>query len=463
MTGGLEIAGMAMQLQADPGEEMAVQYHHSLRFDSDRCDGCMSCMRSCPTAAVRVRNGRAVRLEDRCIDCGECIRVCPRKAVVPLTDQLADVSKFECTIAVPSPALYGQFDADTLPGVITAALKRCGFTEVECVSYACDIASVATEIYLGGYRGQYPLISSFCPAVVRLVQVKYPDLVEQLMPVLPPREIAARDAKARRAKETGLPTDRIGAVCITPCPAKMVAILDHPGMHKSHLDTAVSISDLFHTLSAAVAGVEEPVENLDGGETASGVGWAFLGGLPRFAPAEQMLAVAGLPDVMRTLDDIKEGKLRRYAYIECHACAGGCVGGPLTVEDPYAARARTIKLMQKLPAGPAGDRHAICRRYHDEGFLMSEPLACRPRLPLDEDISKAIVKAKERDRISGGLPGIDCGACGAPTCRDFAEDLVRGGAEEGNCIFFHQREVSSRIEDLARLVRARRSKERQVQ
>jgi ArsR family metal-binding transcriptional regulator len=105
----------------------------------------------------------------------------------------------------------------------------------------------------------------------------------------------------------------------------------------------------------------------------------------------------------------------------------------------------------------------IEQRYRDEGFLMDEPLASRPLQPLDEDISRAITKMKERDRIFAGLPRIDCGACGAPTCRAFAEDVVLGGAEEGNCIFFYQRELDNRIEDLARLVQVHKSNEGGVQ
>src|SRR5512137_2605127 len=212
---------------------MAAQYHHSLRFEPDRCDGCMSCMRACPTEAVRVRKAHAVKLADRCIDCGECINVCPRSAIVPLTEQMTDLSKFDRTVAIPSPALYAQFDADVPPGVVSAALRACGFSDVECLSPACDAVTTATEMFLAEYRGQYPLISSFCPTVVRLVQVKYPELVDQLLPVLAPREIAARDAKARKSAETGLPPERIGAVYITPCPGKIVAILEHPGMRKS--------------------------------------------------------------------------------------------------------------------------------------------------------------------------------------------------------------------------------------
>lgn len=402
----------------------------------------MSCMRVCPTAAVRIRKSRAVKLEDRCIDCGECIRVCSCIAILPLTDQLADLSKFDCTIAIPSPTLYAQFDDETLPGVITAALKQCGFTDVECVSSACDAATVATEMYLNSYRGQHPLIASYCPTIVRLVQVKYPDLVGQLMPILAPREIAAREAKMRKSAQTGLPPERIGAVYITPCPSKIVAILEHPGTQKSYLDTAVSISDLFQVLAAAVARTGELKENLDGGETASGVGWAFLGGLPRFLPAENTLAVAGLPNVIRILDDVEKGRLQKYAFIECHACAEGCVGGPLTVEDPYVARAKTIKLMQKLPARPTIDRNEIEQRYREGSFFMDEPLASRPLLPLDQNISRAIVKMKERDRIFSSLPQIDCGACGAPTCRAFAEDVVLGATEENDCVFLNLRRRS---------------------
>jgi len=432
---------------------MVAQYHHSLRFDVERCDGCMSCMRACPTAAVRVRKGIAVKLADRCIDCGECIRVCPRAAIVPLTDQMADLSKFECKIAIPSPALYAQFDSEVFPSMIFSALKQCGFDDVESASPACDAVSIATEIFLNEYRGQYPLISSFCPTVVRLLQVKYPELVDQLLPVLAPREIAARDAKLRKSKETGIPAEKIGAVYITPCPAKIVAILEHPGMQRSNLDAAVSICDLFQTLAAAVSRVQESEHTIGAVESASGLSWAFLGKFPRSLPAENTLSVAGLPNVIRILDDVEKGRLRKYRYIECHACPEGCVGGCLTVENPYLARGKAIKLQQSLPAGCIVDRGEVEIAYRKKEFLMDEYLSGRPLRPLDEDISRAILKMKERDRIIADLPRIDCGACGAPSCRAFAEDVVLGEAERASCVFFWQRDIAERIEQLANLVK----------
>jgi Na+-translocating ferredoxin:NAD+ oxidoreductase RNF subunit RnfB len=435
---------------------MVAQYHHSLRFDIDKCEGCMSCLRTCPTAAVRIRNGRAIKLADRCIDCGECIRVCPHAAIVPLTDQMADLSKFKYKIAIPSPALYVQFDQEFLPGMIFSALKQCGFDDVEGLSPACDAITVATEIFLNEYRGQYPLISSFCPTVVRLLQVKYPELIDQLLPILAPREITARNAKIRKAMETGLPEEQIGAVYITPCPAKIVSILEHPGIQQSHLDAAVSICDLFQTLAATLATVKESGDTDDARESASGVSWAFFGRFPRSLPAEDTLTVAGLHNVVRILDDIEKGRLRRYRYIECHACPEGCVGGCLTIENPYVARAKAIRLQQKLQAGPMMYRHEIEAAYRRKEFQMDDRLARRPLRPFDEDITRAIIKMKERDRILAELPKTDCGACGAPSCQAFAEDVVLGEADKASCIFFWQQDLSDRIGQLADFVRTQR-------
>jgi Fe-S-cluster-containing hydrogenase component 2 len=413
-------------------------------------------MRACPAAAVRIRKGRAIKLADRCIDCGECIRVCPRAAIVPLTDQMTDLSKFKCKVAIPSPALYTQFDSEVFPRMIHSALKQCGFDDVESVSPACDAVTIVTQIFLNEYHGQYPLISSFCPTVVRLLQVKYPELVDQLLPVLAPREISARDAKIRKSNETGLPPEQIGAIYITPCPAKIVAILEHPGMQRSYLDAAVSISDLFQTLAAAVSRVQETEYNMDAVESASGLSWSFMGNSPQSLPAENTLSVAGLPNVIRILDDVEKGRLRKYQYIECHACSEGCVGGCLTVENPYLARARAIKLQQSLPAGYISDRSRVEASYRKKEYLMDDYLAGRPLRPLDEDISKAIHKMKERDRIFADLPKIDCGACGAPSCRAFAEDVVLGETEKTSCVFFWQKDLEDRIEQLANLVKVQR-------
>jgi Na+-translocating ferredoxin:NAD+ oxidoreductase RNF subunit RnfB len=428
---------------------MGDAHYHSVRFDGSACNGCMSCMRVCPTQAIRIRRERALMLEDRCIDCGECIKACSRGAVVSLTESMAHLAKFACTVAIPSPALYTQFDEGTTPGVILQALRNSGFDDAATLSWSCGAVTHAIELFLTGYRGPGPLISSFCPSVVRLVQAKYPELVDQLLPILSPREVAAREAKLKKSAETGLPPDRIGAVYVTPCPAKMVSIVDHPGMTASYIDSAVGISDLFPLLTPAIRDVQNSAAKVPETETAAGLGWAFSTNLPSSLPAEHTLSVWGLPNVLRILDDIDKGKLHRYTFVECHACPEGCVSGALTVENPYVARARALRLQQSLPKRDLVDRNDMRARHARGDFRTTVPFAVRPPRPLGRDIVAAIAKMQERDRVAAALPGIDCGACGAPSCATFAEDVVLGHAGHAQCVFVRQRQLEDTITRLS--------------
>jgi ferredoxin len=428
---------------------MTDAHYHSIRFEASACHGCMACLRVCPTQAVRVRRGSATMLEDRCIDCGECIKVCTKSAIVPLTASPAGIRRAEYTVAIPSPALYTQFDGEMTPGTILQALRNSGFDDAATLSWSCGAVTHALEVFLSEYRGPAPLISSFCPSVVRLVQIKYPELVDQLLPMLSPREVAARAAKQKASLDTGLPVDRIHAVYITPCPAKMVSIVDHPGMEASYIDSAVGISDLFPLLAPAIREVQASGAKVAEAETAAGLGWAFSVGLPGTLPAESTLSVWGLPNVLRILDDIDKGRLQRYTFIECHACPEGCVSGALTVENPYVARARALRLQQSLPKRdpvPLDEMRARCARGE---FSTTVPFAVRPPRPLGRDIVTAIARMQERDRLAAGLPGIDCGACGSPTCTTFAEDVVMGEATPSQCVVRHQARLEAQLARLS--------------
>ena len=221
-------------------------------------------------------------------------------------------------------------------------------------------------------------------------------------------------------------------------------------MEASYIDSAVGISDLFPLLAPVIREVQTSGAKVPETETAAGLGWAFSINLPSTLPAEDTLSVWGLPNVLRILDDIDKGKLQRYTFIECHACFEGCVSGALTVENPYVARARALRLQQSLPKRDLVDAAEMRARHERGEFRTTVPFAVRPPRPLGRDIVTAIARMQERDRIAAGLPGIDCGACGSPTCATFAEDVVIGEATEAQCVVLRQAQLEERLAQLWR-------------
>jgi ferredoxin len=400
----------------------------------------MACMRACPSQAIRVRQGKSEILEDRCIDCGECARVCPQNAILPQTSSFADFSRFKYTVALPSPVLYGQFRKDIFPATILTGLRKIGFDDACDVACPSEAVSIAIDEYLDSYRGPLPLISPFCPTVVRLIQTRYPNLIDLLIPIDSPMEIAAREVRRRKMEELGLRRDEIGVIYLTPCPAKIVAIKYPPRKSLSHIDGVIAIADIYHPLLSAIAGMKNepyPDANPVGG---IGLGWPVLGGQLSSLRPESSLAVGGLHDVERILREIENGKLGEIQYVECQACPGGCCGGLLTVENRYVVRSKILNLVARFGSTPCQDREKIRELHRENYFSLPGEIPPRPLALLDKDIARAIEKRKRIQEIFEGLPQIDCGACGAPTCLCFAEDVVLQRAAFEDCVVLKARQ-----------------------
>jgi hypothetical protein len=394
----------------------------------------MACLKVCPTEAIRVRHGKAEILEDRCIDCGECARACRHNAIIPQTSSFTDFSEFKYTVALVSPVLYGQFRKDVLPGTILAGVRKIGFDAACDVACASEAVSAAIDEHLTTYRGALPLLSPFCPTIVRLIQARYPSLIDLLIPIDSPMEIAAREVRNKKMKELGLARDEIGVIYLTPCPAKMVTIKYPPRKAASHIDGAIAISDIYRSLLSALSDMNNSAQEKEEPVTGMGLGWPVLGGQVSSLRAESSLAVGGLGDVERILDEIERGRLGDIQFVECHACAQGCCGGPLTVGDPYLTRGTILNLVARFGKAPSQDRGKIRELYQKGYFSLPGKISSRPFAPLDKDIGKAIEKRQRIQEIQEGLPQINCGACGAATCRGFAEDVVLGRAQVADCV-----------------------------
>ena len=193
-------------------------YKHSVYLDVSKCNGCTTCLRRCPTEAIRIRDNHAVINGERCIDCGECIRVCPNKAKKAKCASLSEMERFKYTIALPAPTLYGQFENLLDVDYVLDGLLKLGFNDVFEVSAAAELVSAYTRNYLKESDVKKPAISSACPVVLRLIGLRFPTLSENIIHMLPPMEVAARLAREKALIEhPELKRDDIGIFFISPC------------------------------------------------------------------------------------------------------------------------------------------------------------------------------------------------------------------------------------------------------
>lgn len=406
---------------------------HFIEIGRAECVGCVDCCKGCPTQAIRVRGRLAVVDPELCIDCGACIRNCRYHAVRAMTSSRSDLKKFKHTVALPSLTLYAQFGRDVDPAQVLHALTRIGFDRTYDISLMCEMLAGATDAYLSECEGPWPKISMTCPAIVRLIQLRYPGLVANLVPIETARELAAKLLRRKLAYELKLAPAEIGIFFITPCSA-VVNSIHHPvGLEESYFDGAFAISELFGSLVQAIKNSEET-------ETATpissrGLRWAMAGGEIAGMRNRNTMAVRGVDDVLRVFDRLESGTFQAADFIEAYICPDGCVGGQLTVEGRYAAQRNIQQIIARLGEQRRVDEEKVRSLLREHFFDIEEQITARPLRPLGRDLREAVTRKKEAEAILAQLPLKDCAACGAPSCATLAEDIVRGKATMDHCVF----------------------------
>ncbi|MDO4870014.1 MAG: [Fe-Fe] hydrogenase large subunit C-terminal domain-containing protein [Bacillota bacterium] len=402
----------------------------SIRLNPDRCIGCIHCVRECPTEAIRVRNWKAVVDPERCIECGMCIKVCPRHAMRPIVDPLQSMDDYDVKIAIPSSAFLGQFENVPSRNHLLTAIKQLGFDDVYEEAIGAEIVSDATRRkYLSG-DAKLPIISSGCPSILKLIQLKFPNLIDYVSEYRPPVEIVAE--MARKEAEEKHPDAKIGIFYIAPCTSKISFIRESDEIIETDVDEMLAIGDVYRQVLTNLKGMKDSdVENLER-TGMTGLRWTSPGGESLAVGTDRFIAIDGIYEVMEIFEQIEKDKLINVDFIEADACVGGCLGGSLTVENCYSARANMKRLVDEA-------KHKYGNKYvnvagNAQSLKRSKELKYRPVLQLDEDLNVAIKKMEELGNVLSELPGIDCGVCGAPTCKAFAEDVVRGTMTERACL-----------------------------
>ena len=309
----------------------------------------------------------------------------------------------------------------------------CGFDAVFEVSKAAEIVTEYTRRYLKQEGLAKPVISSACPAIVRLIGLRFSYLADNLLPIMPPIEYAARLARREALRKNPELTDSdICVLFISPCPAKVSYVKNPLGVNKSAVDGVLAISDMYFKIRSKRKEVTDPISISETGII--GLNWAGTGGEATSLFSDKYLAADGIENCIKVLDQIDNGTIHNLDFVELNACNGGCVGGTLNVENPYIAKARIRSLRKYLPVS----RNRLDSTEADGGVAQDILLECdifdTAAASNSEDRHTAIARMAKAEEIYKQLPHLDCGSCGAPNCHALAEDIVREEANTDDCL-----------------------------
>jgi len=394
----------------------------------ESCNGCDKCMKRCPTEAIRVRNGKAVIDYGRCIGCGECVRVCPTHAKAEHYDPFEMINNYKHKVVLVSSSLYVQFPNVSNVNVLLTGLKKLGFDDVFEVAVGVEYVINATRKLIKSKKATKPIISTMCPAVKNLILNKYENIADHLSPLVQPEKYSARLALDIALEKTGLERKDIGIFVITPCGANVMELKETAS---DVIDGVLSTREIYFQLRSAISKLKpEEVENLCMASK-KGVICASNSGSTKYINTDRYLTASGVEGVISVLNEMEHDRLDSLDYVELFACSTGCTGGSMNVENCFLARARMRMINKYLPSKMAFK--PIKKRT-----LRERPYKINNVYRLSDDFMSAMKMTKRMNDIYDKLPKLNCGYCGAPSCRAFAEDYVKG--EKLKCRYYEVKE-----------------------
>lgn len=421
-------------------------FYHALKVAEEICIGCTHCMNVCPTSAIRVSNGKAFINKDACVDCGMCLKSCPVNAIIVEQDDFNKIFRYKYRVALLPTVLIGQFPDEIKEEQIFAVLHKMGFTHVFEVDQAVDYLVDQTNAYMKKFHHQRPFISNFCPAVVRLIQVKFPSLIDNIIRLKPVLDISALYVR-KKFEEDGVDYDDVGVFYVTQCASKIASIKSPVGGYDVHVDGVINMDFIYNKILLSIK--QDKVENTDKDVNRTShlkpesIKWTLTNGeASRFEG--RCLAIDEIHNVMDILEKVENDEITDVDYLELRACDHSCAGGVLSANNRFLTVERLRKRAKYLEEkGYINDKESVgadIYRYHDclKDNIRLDKIEPRSIMKLDEDMMVALEKMQKVNRILDILPGIDCGACGSPRCDELAQDVVQGKKKLSQCVFMQK-------------------------
>ncbi len=357
-----------------------------------------ACGESCPTGAIiRSTAGVAELDESRCLSEGLCLSWCPEGAIAAKTEivTLIELLKSGAPVfASVAPAFAGQFGPQATLGRLQRALRMLGFTDMVETALAADMLTLKEALEFAEHvhhEGDFFITSCCCPAWIKLLQSRYPQLLSHVSGSVSPMVASGRLLKKQ------VPEAKV--VFIGPCLAKKgEAAMPDVADAVDLVLTFKELETIFQAVGIDFAALEE---DSDGTASTCGRIYARSGGvseavaetirhlMPEKAALLSSHMADGIPECIQLLQSLPDDP-HPATFIEGMACKGGCVGGPARLISVEAGREAVNQLAaQALSTTPAQNRHLyadLLALQHAEDWRSVKGESVVARL-LDRDLS----------------------------------------------------------------------------
>lgn len=412
-----------------------------IQFKEANCKNCYKCIRSCPVKAIAFKNDQAEIVEEDCMLCGNCLKVCPQNAKTVKSD--IDIVKNyikrkEKVYVSLAPSFISAFESNNEKWLF-AALKKLGFTHIE--ETAIGAAQVSKEYEkLMRDKKMKNIITTACPSIVFLVQKYYPELIDQLAPVVSPMT-----AHAKMLRETY--GHRIRVVFIGPCISKKEECNDL--QNDGAVDAVITFEELESwMISEGIYINDNFSEEIKASKDMLARIYPVPGGIlktieSKFKKNYRCVSTDGVDRCMKILDSIKNDGIKNY-FIEMNSCSGGCIGGPCMrhIKGGFLeARERLIEYLKKGSGNANFLMNADAKIDFSKKFFDKSKKSIIPSEASIRSILNSIGKFTEDKELN-------CGACGYQTCREKAIAVFNNKAQLHMCLPY----MRERAESISNLI-----------
>ena len=229
---------------------------------------------------------------------------------------------------------------------------------------------------------------------------------------------------------------------INPCPTKKDPSCLPPRSRPAPAEVSLGINDIYPQLIKHVEQIKaadaipfyQTRFEYETCATGNASMWGMSGGEIADMDIDRSLAVSGMEETIHYLEKIEMGLFQDIEYIEFRTCREGCLGGVLNAIDKYLAKSAVQKMIKQFGLGRRLHRENILRMYEKGEFQTDKDPSKLTSLFGARKKALTIENMQKIEKVLQLIKGTDCTACGAPDCRTFAEDVVRGEAKLNDCV-----------------------------